>query len=81
MKSIQERFVNSGRIAFQCADTNCVDEQIVGKVIYHFVRMKLVAHQNAGVNVPMSAMGFDEEVMSQFKDWVKRLRPNRVRFS
>ena len=71
IKFIQERFVNSGRIAFQCSDANCEGEQIVGKVIYHFVRMKLVAHQNGQINVPMSIMGFEDDVMAQFKAGIK----------
>ena len=72
MKAIQERFVNSGKIRFQCPESNCDAEQTVGKVIYHFVRMKLVAHQNAQINIPMTAMGFDDETMSQFKEQIEQ---------
>ena len=62
--------MNTGQIAFQCADSNCADEQLVGKIIYNFVRMKLVAHQNAQILIEMSSMGFDEQTMTQFKEMI-----------
>ena len=58
----------TGQIAFNCADATCADEITVGKIIYNFIRLKLVAHQNAQINVPMSIMGFNDSVMTQFKE-------------
>lgn len=63
----QKQFVHEGKLSFICTHTDCDASLTLGKVMFHFARMKLAVHQNTGINFPMTGFGFDQATVDQFK--------------